>query len=88
MARLLCDYIGEYFAEYFREGGELYLPIDWADYQWEGVSLQMRGQILNLEAERLAAAWPQVSDRQGEAVPLSGAAQGANEMGQALAARA
>ena len=38
--------------------------------------------------ERLAAAWPQVSDRQGEAVPLSGAAQGANEMGQALAARA
>jgi len=29
-----------------------------------------------------------VSDRQGEAVPLSGAAQGANEMGQALAARA
>jgi len=37
--------------------------------------------------ERLAAAWPQVSDRTGEAVPMSGAAQGTNEMGQALAAR-
>ena len=54
VALLLCEYIGEYFAEYFREGGELYLPIDWADYSWEGVPLQMRGQILNLEAERLA----------------------------------
>ena len=54
VALLLCEYMGEYFAEYFREGGELYLPIDWADYSWEGVPLQMRGQILNLEAERLA----------------------------------
>jgi hypothetical protein len=37
--------------------------------------------------ERLAAAWPQVCDREGESVPMSGAAQGTNEMGQALAAR-
>jgi NAD(P)-dependent dehydrogenase (short-subunit alcohol dehydrogenase family) len=37
--------------------------------------------------ERLAAAWGQVSDREGETVPESGAAQGANEVGQALAAR-
>ena len=37
--------------------------------------------------ERLAAAWAQVSDREGEAVPESGAAQGSNEVGQALAAR-
>ena len=34
--------------------------------------------------ERLAAAWGQVSDRAGETVPESGAAQGANEVGQAL----
>jgi hypothetical protein len=37
--------------------------------------------------ERLAAAWAQVSDRNGEQVPASGAAQGNNEVGQALAAR-
>ncbi len=37
--------------------------------------------------ERLAAAWGQVSDRAGETVPDSGAAQGSNEVTQALAAR-
>lgn len=37
--------------------------------------------------ERLAAAWGQVSDREGEIVPESGAAQGSNEVGQALAVR-
>ncbi len=38
--------------------------------------------------EQLAAAWVKVSDRQGEQVPASGAAQGGNEVTQALAARA
>jgi NAD(P)-dependent dehydrogenase (short-subunit alcohol dehydrogenase family) len=37
-------------------------------------------------AERLAAALAQVTDRQGETVPLSGSAQGALEVGKALAA--
>ena len=37
--------------------------------------------------ERLAAAWEQVSDRTGSQVPASGAAQGGNEVTQALAAR-
>ncbi len=37
--------------------------------------------------EQLAAAWGQVSDRAGEQVPASGAAQGGNELTQALAAR-
>jgi len=37
--------------------------------------------------EQLAAAWAQVSDRSGEQVPASGAAQGSNEVTQALAAR-
>jgi len=34
--------------------------------------------------ERLAEAWDQVSDRSGDSVPASGAAQGTNEVGQAL----
>ncbi len=37
--------------------------------------------------ERLAAAWSEVSDRTGEQVTASGAAQGSNEVGQAMAAR-
>ena len=37
--------------------------------------------------ERLAEAWAQVSDRGGDQVPESGAAQGRNEVGQAMAAR-
>jgi NAD(P)-dependent dehydrogenase (short-subunit alcohol dehydrogenase family) len=37
-------------------------------------------------ADRLAAALAQVTDRQGETVPLSGSAQGALEVGKALAA--
>jgi hypothetical protein len=37
--------------------------------------------------ERLAAAWDQVSDRSGSQVPASGAAQGGNEVTQALAAK-
>ena len=38
--------------------------------------------------EQLAAAWAQVCDREGETVPGSGSAQGQNEVGMALAARA
>ncbi|MBU2170550.1 MAG: 3-hydroxyacyl-CoA dehydrogenase, partial [Gammaproteobacteria bacterium] len=38
--------------------------------------------------EQLAAHLAQVTDRAGEQVPQSGAAQGTNEVGKALAARA
>ncbi len=38
--------------------------------------------------EQLAAAWAQVCERSGEQVPASGAAQGSNEVAQALAAAA
>lgn len=51
---LLLDYIDSYFDEYFREGGDVYLPIDWADYEWDGVHIQLKGQILNLEVEKMA----------------------------------
>lgn len=47
-----------------------------------------RGVHLGLAAdtpERLAEAWGRVCDRAGETVPDSGAAQGSNEVGQALA---
>ncbi len=53
-ALFLLDYIDAYFAEFFREGGEVYLPIDWADYECDGIPLQMKGQILNMEIEKMA----------------------------------
>ena len=37
--------------------------------------------------ERLAAAWAQLAERGGDSVPASGAAQGTQEVGLALAAR-
>jgi len=50
----LLDYIDTYFAEYFREGGDIYLPIDWADYEMDDIPLQLKGQIFNLEIELMA----------------------------------
>ncbi len=52
--QLLLDYMGSYFDEYFREGGDVYLPIDWTEYEMDGVPLQMKGQIHNLAIEKMA----------------------------------
>ena len=51
---LLLDYVDGYFEEYLQE--ELLLPIEWKEYDFEGHTLQIRGQILNLELERAADA--------------------------------
>lgn len=54
-ALFLIDYIDSYFEEYLtQENEEIYLPIDWADFQYEAVDFQMRGQILNMKLEELA----------------------------------
>ncbi len=50
----LLEYTDAYFDEYFREGGDVYLPIDWAEYESEGVPLQLKGQIFNLVIEKMA----------------------------------
>lgn len=52
-ALFLVDYIDAYYEEYLRDG-ETFLPIDWAEYETEGVVFQLKGQVLNLEAERMA----------------------------------
>ena len=48
-----------------------------------GVHLGLDGDT----PERLAAAWAEVCDRAGDSVPASGAAQGQNEVAQAMAAQ-
>lgn len=62
-ALFLLEYIDAYFAEYFKEGGEVYLPIDWADYDYDGVPMQLKGQILNLEVEKMADALLEQGDK-------------------------
>lgn len=51
---LLLDYIDTYIEEFLTGGEETYLPIDWANYDCEGLELQLRGQILNIKLEELA----------------------------------
>jgi hypothetical protein len=55
-ALFLVDYIDIYFDEYLREQGDVYLPIDWADYSYDGKDFQLRGQIRNLLIEEMADA--------------------------------
>jgi hypothetical protein len=50
----LFDFISSYFDEYFSEGGEIFLPIDWADYECESIPIQVKGQIVNLHMEQMA----------------------------------
>jgi hypothetical protein len=50
----LLDYIDAYIEEFLTGGEETYLPIDWADYDCQGLELQLRGQILNIKLEELA----------------------------------
>jgi hypothetical protein len=61
-ALFLVDYIDVYFDEFFRAGGEVYLPIDWADFTYGGKTFQLRGQILNLELEQMADDWIKKAD--------------------------
>ena len=49
----LIDFSDAYFEEFLRDG-DIYLPIDWGDFEHDGNRFQMRGQVLNLKIERMA----------------------------------
>jgi hypothetical protein len=53
-ALFLLDYLPLYFDEFFADDEGVFLPIDWANHECDEVKFQLKGQILNLEAERLA----------------------------------
>lgn len=50
-AMLMLDYSDMYFDEYFQQGEDVYLPIDWSSHECEGVTFEMKGQIQNLKLE-------------------------------------
>ena len=53
-ALFLIDYIDSYFEDFFDDEEALYLPIEWANYSYDAVDMQLKGQILNLKVERMA----------------------------------
>lgn len=50
----LVEYLEAYFEEYFAGDEDVYLPIDWTNYDYEGIEFQLRGQVKNLLLESLA----------------------------------
>lgn len=56
-AFLLLDYIDFYFEEFFKENGEVLLTIDWSKHTFDEKEFQIKGQIFNLQRERLADEW-------------------------------
>lgn len=54
---LLLDYMIEYFEQYFESNCEVFLPIDYEVYGVEDFYFKLKGQIFNLEMERLADLW-------------------------------
>lgn len=51
---LLLDLMDNYFQEFLINDGEVYLPIDWQDYDFENHTMQLRGQVKNLKLETMA----------------------------------
>ena len=55
-ALFLADFIDSYFEEYFNEDENSYVPIDWATYESDEKTFQLRGQVINELLEREADA--------------------------------
>ena len=53
-ANFLFDFIDSYFEEFLKEDEAVWLPIDWADYEYEGKKLQIKGQVINEAVEKMA----------------------------------
>jgi hypothetical protein len=53
-ALFLVNYIDGYFEEFFEEDENLFIPIDWAEYSYDAVEFQLRGQVLNRFVERIS----------------------------------
>lgn len=50
----LLDYIELYFNEFLKDGEDTFIPIDWSPFQCEGVSFELKGQVLNRKYSKMA----------------------------------
>ena len=55
-ALFLVEFIDQYFDTYLNYDKDTYLPIDWTDFESDGRTFQVKGQVLNMELEKLADA--------------------------------
>lgn len=53
-AFFLIDYIDLYFNEFFTEEENVWIPIDWAKFEYEATDFELKGQVYNKYAEGLA----------------------------------
>ncbi len=51
---VILDYIDLYWAEYFNHERNLFVPLDWSQYECEGLTFFLRGFIRNLVLEKQA----------------------------------
>ena len=51
---LLLDFQDYYFGRYFEEARDLYITIDWGEFEFGNETLQSRGQVINRKLEKLA----------------------------------
>jgi len=56
IAFLLLDYLETYWAEYFSQERDVFLPIDWSRHECEGVTFYLRGCLRKTELEQKADA--------------------------------
>ncbi len=53
-AFFLLAFIDSYWEEFFAENEDVFVPIDWTAYEFQGEKFQIRGQVLNRMAEKIA----------------------------------
>ena len=47
----MLDYLDIYWANYFSEERNIFIPLDWSAHEFEGVQFYMRGFVRNLQLE-------------------------------------
>ena len=53
-AFFLLAFLDTYWEEFFDEDENVFVPIDWTFYEYQGEKFQIRGQVLNRMAEKIA----------------------------------
>jgi hypothetical protein len=47
----MLDYLDVYWANYFLEERNVFIPLDWSKHEFEGITFYMRGFVRNLQLE-------------------------------------
>jgi hypothetical protein len=53
----MIDFVDKYWSEYLEKGRDTFVGIDWETFEFEGLTICMRGFVRNLEVERITEEW-------------------------------